>query len=71
MGQLISSISKSILNSLIPFAPKPAKKLNQVERAGGDIGKVLQRYLFALTVGDEKLNHVMITYGPMLPLPSK
>jgi len=43
----------------------------QVERAGGDIGKVLQRSLFALTEGDEKFNHAMITYGPMLPLPSQ
>ena len=30
------------------------KKLLQVERAGRDIEKVLQRYIFALTALDEK-----------------
>jgi hypothetical protein len=28
----------------------------QVERAGRDIGKVLQRYLFTLIIDDEKFN---------------
>ena len=31
------------------------KKILQVERAGRDIEKVLQRYIFALTAHDEKL----------------
>jgi hypothetical protein len=34
--------------------PEAVKKLLQVERAGKDIGEVLQRYLFALTPHDEK-----------------
>jgi hypothetical protein len=39
----------------IPLNPPEAvKKLLQIERAGRDIGKVLQRYLFALTTHDEK-----------------
>jgi hypothetical protein len=38
-----------------PFSPEGVKKLIQVERAGRDIEKVLQRYLFALTTHDEKL----------------
>jgi hypothetical protein len=38
-----------------PFSPEAVKKLLQVERAGRDIGKVLQRYIFALTPHDEKL----------------
>jgi len=38
-----------------PNPPEAVKKLLQVERAGRDIGKVLQRYIFALTPHDEKL----------------
>jgi hypothetical protein len=37
-----------------PTSPEAVKKLLQIERAGRDIGKVLQRYLFALTTHDEK-----------------
>jgi hypothetical protein len=46
----------SILNPLTP--PEAVKKLLQVERAGRDIEKVLQRYLFALTIHNEKLQSI-------------
>jgi len=35
--------------------PEAVKRLLQVERAGGDIEKVLERYLFGLTTYNEKL----------------
>ncbi len=38
-----------------PNPPEAVKKLLQGERAGRDIGKVLQRDLFTLTPYDEKL----------------
>jgi hypothetical protein len=38
-----------------PRPPEAVKKLLQAERAGRGIGKVLQRYIFALTTHDEKL----------------
>jgi len=38
-----------------PYPPEAVKKLLQVERAGGDIKKVLERYLFGLTAYNEKL----------------
>jgi len=44
---------KQILNPPIP--PEAVKKLLQVERAGGDIEKVLERYLFGLPTHNKKL----------------
>jgi hypothetical protein len=47
--------------SILPKCPNPSnpregvKKLLQVERAGRDIEKVLQRYLFGSTIRNEKL----------------
>jgi hypothetical protein len=38
-----------------PSPPEAVKKLLQVEGAGGDIEKVLQRYLPMFTTHDEKL----------------
>jgi hypothetical protein len=38
-----------------PHPPEAVKKLLQVERAGRDIEKVSQRYLFTLTICEEKL----------------
>jgi len=35
--------------------PEAVKKLLQIQRAGGDIEKALQRYLIGLTPHDEKL----------------
>ena len=36
-----------------------------------DIGKVLQRYVYRLTTNDEKLQHMLITFTELLPLPSQ
>jgi hypothetical protein len=47
------------------------KKLSPVKRAGRDVGKVLQRYLFGLTTDDEKLQSRLISYTESLPLPSQ
>jgi len=38
-----------------PSSPEAVKKLLQVKRAGGDIEKVLERYLFGLPTYNEKL----------------
>jgi hypothetical protein len=38
-----------------PHPPEAVKKLLQVERAGRDIEKVLERYLFGLTTYNETL----------------
>jgi len=38
-----------------PLPPEAMKRLLQVERVGGDIEKVLERYLFGLTTYNEKL----------------
>jgi hypothetical protein len=40
------------------------KKLLQVGRAGRDIGKVLQRYIFPLTTLDEKLQYSSLIAEP-------
>jgi len=49
----------------IPLNPPGAvKKLLQVERAGRDIRKVLQRYIFPLTTLDEKLQYSSLIVEP-------
>jgi len=45
-------------------SPGGVKKLLQVGRAGRDIGKVLQRYIFALTTLDEKLQYSSLIAEP-------
>jgi len=48
----------SYLNNIFSNPPTPSetvKKLLRVERAGRDIEKVLQRYVFMFTAYDEKL----------------
>jgi hypothetical protein len=43
-----------------PLLPEAAKKMLQVERAGRDIEKVLERYLFGLTTHYEKLQQSLL-----------
>jgi hypothetical protein len=45
-------------------------KLSPVQRAGRDVVKVLQRYLFTLITYNEKLYHILTTYRLLLPLSS-
>jgi hypothetical protein len=47
------------------------KKLPPVQRAGRDVGKVLQRYLFTLTTYNEQLYKILTTYRFLLPLLSQ
>jgi hypothetical protein len=47
------------------------KKLSKVVRAGRDVGKVLQRYLFTLTTYNEKFQYGSNSYRNLLPLPSQ
>jgi hypothetical protein len=41
-----------------------------MQRAGRDIGKVLQRYLFTLITYNEKLQYMLTPYRILFPLPS-
>ena len=41
-----------------------------MQRAGWDIGKVLQRYLFTLITNDEKPQYMLTNYRLLFPLPS-
>jgi len=47
------------------------KIVPQVQRAGWNVGKVLQRYLFTLTTDDEKLQYRLTNYRVLFPLPSQ
>jgi hypothetical protein len=47
------------------------KTVPQVQRAGKDIVKVLQRYLFTLITDDEKFQYMLINYRVLFPLPSQ
>jgi len=42
-----------------------------MQRAGRDVGKVLQRYLFTVTAEDEKTHNMLVTYTVSLSLPSQ
>jgi hypothetical protein len=54
-----------------PFKLREAvKKFSPVQRAGEDVGKVLQRHLFTLTAYDEKHQYLSITHRLLLALPS-
>jgi len=70
---VISIVISSIVNT--PPAPpkggKCEKIVPHVQRAGGEIGKVLQRYLFTLSTDDEKLQYMLTTYRSLFPLPSQ
>ena len=47
------------------------KKSSPMQRAGKDIGKVLQRYLFTLIIYNEKLQYMLTNYRILFPLPSQ
>ena len=47
---------------------KPWKNRFYVHRAGRDVGRILQRYLFRLTADDEKVQNMLMTYTESLPL---